>query len=408
MISDVHLKILQVLSCALFGGDKPELYDIEIKALVKEAKAQSVFPYIFSVLKNELKEALSAKEFEILNSEYLAGITNNIRVHIEHGELHRIMTKAGIPYVVLKGCASSSYYAEPDLRSMGDVDFLVYESDIEKGIKALENNGFKRDRYEFTTNQSAYHRPPMSIWEIHKSPSGLPKGEEGKPIKVALDDIIEHAVLYERDGETFRIPNEFHHGLILLLHKISHMTTTGIGLRHLCDWAVFESSFSNEDFKAVFEEKLKSFGLWKFAQIMTLVCEKYLSAPKREWAENSEINEEQLNDIIDDILTGGNFGKKDENRYREIKYLTDREKGKLGNKGIVFQALSSLNAKVYINHKFIDNHKFFLPFGWIVEGGKYLVLLISGKRKNKGTVAMLKEAAKRKDIYSKMELFKTE
>ena len=49
--------------------------------------------------------------------------------------------------------------------------------------------------------------------------------------------------------------------------------------------------------------------------------------------------------------------------------------------------------------------RIFLPIGWIAEGGKYVGLLVSGKRKSKNTSAMLREAAKRKDIYSKMELF---
>ena len=45
---------------------------------------------------------------------------------------------------------------------------------------------------------------------------------------------------------------------------------------------------------------------------------------------------------------------------------------------------------------------------WVAEGGKYIGLLITGKRKNKGTSVMLREAAKRKDIYSQMQLFETE
>ena len=49
----------------------------------------------------------------------------------------------------------------------------------------------------------------------------------------------------------------------------------------------------------------------------------------------------------------------------------------------------------------------FLPVGWVAEGGKYAALLLSGKRKNKDTSAMLREAGKRKSIYGQMELFKT-
>ena len=109
-----------------------------------------------------------------------------------------------------------------------------------------------------------------------------------------------------------------------------------------------------------------------------------------------------------DIFSGGNFGKKDANRIREIKYLTDRKEGKPGNKGMAAQALSSLNEKVYAEHPTIRKYKVLLPAGWTIEGGKYLGMLITGKRKSKNTTAMLKEASKRKNIYSNMELFKAE
>ena len=183
------------------------------------------------------------------------------------------------------------------------------------------------------------------------------------------------------------------------------MTTTGIGLRHLCDWAVFESSFENDEFSDMFETKLIELGIWKFAQIMTLVCEKYLGTPKRKWAENPEIDESLIDDVMLDILSGGNFGKKDGNRQREIKYISDREQGRLGNKGIFAQAINSLNSKVYSNNKVINKYKILLPVGWIIEGSKYFGLLISGRRKNSDSFTMLKEVSKRKNIYKNMEIF---
>ena len=407
MLTEIQQIILDALHYSLCGGTKPKLNNVDALALVEEAKAQAVFPFVFTTYRDELEEALTPQQFGELDAEYFSVVTNGVRVESEHGELHEIMTAAGIPYVVLKGCASAMYYPEPALRSMGDVDFLVHEEDIPRGIKALEENSFHRDQYEFTTNQSAYLRPPLSTWEIHKSPSGIPAGEAGAAIRAELADIIETAELHSSDGGAFMAPDRLHHGLILLLHKISHMTTTGIGLRHLCDWAVFESGFSNEEFVELYKDKLKSFGIWRFAKIMTLVCEKYLGAPEHEWAKAPDVEPQLLEDIILDIFAGGNFGHKDENRQREIKYLTDRKEEKLGDKGIAAQALASLNAKVYTNHSFIGRHKVFLPIGWVIEGGRYLGSLLSGKRKNTGTSAMLKEAAKRKSIYQKMDLFKS-
>ena len=405
MINSICAAVLDALRFSLFGGEKPTLIDIDVNSVLKEAKAQSVFSMVYSVYQDEIKNKTISDQLEKYNEKYFGDISNSVRIQMEHDELHRIMKAKQIPYVILKGCASAAYYPEPELREMGDVDFLVNLKDIQKGIKALEENGFQRDQYEFTTNQSAYHRPPMTTWEIHKEPTGIPKNEVGDLIRKELSSIIETAEAYERDGVSFYMPSRYHHGIILLLHKISHMTTTGIGLRHLCDWAVFECSFSNDEFISLFESKLKSFGIWKFAQIMTLLCEKYLGSPKKEWAQNKIITSELLEQMMKDILIGGNFGKKDGNRQREIKYLTDRDHGTLGHNTIFGQALKSLNSKVYVNHPFINSVKLLTPVGWIIEGGKYFYLCVSGKRKTTGTKEMIKEAKQRKNMYLALDLF---
>lgn len=406
MLEPIHSLVLKALRYALFEGQKPQFrQNVDLIALLDEAKAQAVFPLVYSVYQEQIKSLSSPELYQSLDEEYFSNLTNTIRVQMEHDECHQIMTTAKIPYVILKGCASAAYYPEPELRSMGDVDFLVHEKDIPRGIIALEKHGFQRDQYEFTTNQSAYHRPPMTTWEIHKEPTGIPKNEVGDLIRKELSSIIESAEAYERDGVSFYMPSRYHHGIILLLHKISHMTTTGIGLRHLCDWAVFECSFSNDEFISLFESKLKSFGIWKFAQIMTLLCEKYLGSPKKEWAQNKIITSELLEQMMKDILIGGNFGKKDGNRQREIKYLTDRDHGTLGHNTIFGQALKSLNSKVYVNHPFINNVKLLTPVGWIIEGGKYFYLCVSGKRKTTRTKEMIKEAKQRKNMYLALDLF---
>lgn len=93
------------------------------------------------------------------------------------------------------------------------------------------------------------------------------------------------------------------------------------------------------------------------------------------------------------------------NRYREIKYTSNRGERTVDNKNVIAQLLGTLNQKTYSDYSWIEKRKVFLPVGWVAEGGKYAGLLVSGKRKSKNTSTMLKEAAKRKGIYSRMELF---
>ena len=311
--------LLQVIGAALFGGEMRAVDEKVICPLLNESKAQAVFPLTFSALDSQLKENLSEERYSKYNEEFLRYAIAGTQNLAEHGELHKLMTENKIPYVTMKGIVSAMYYPESSLRATGDVDFLVDKTQVGKAGKLLERIGFAVDHGEEDDGiHIAYNRPPMSIWELHWSVNGIPGNAVGEKIQAEMNQTIATAQTVEIDGVTCRVPDKLHHGLILLLHTASHLTSEGVGLRHLCDWAVFASSLGDAKFREIFEKKLKNFALWQFAQALTLLGIQYLGAPKRVWAleavESKKITSEQLESLMNDILRGGNFGKKDMNR----------------------------------------------------------------------------------------------
>ena len=403
---DTKQKLLtDIVRFQLYGGEKPQAAPEDAADLMKEAKAQTVTALVFPYLKDLLREA-SPEMYQKANEDFFVHVIQNTNNFREHTELHHLMTERGLPYCTLKGLASARYYPQASLRVMGDVDFFVYERDFAAARQAVLEAGFSIDHGDDPDSvHIAFQRPPMSVWEQHRRVNGVPEGKTGQRILSELDKIIETSVLAESDGAVCRVPDDFHHGLVMLLHMISHMTSEGIGLRHLCDWAVFAQRFDSAAFASMFEKKLRAFGLWRFAQIMTLVSQRYLGVDHKEWAENPEVTEEQLEEVITDIMDGGNFGKKDLNRYREIKFISNRGDRTVDSRNIFSQAFSTLNGKTEYDYPFTRRHRILLPLGWIAEGVTYLRLLASGRRKSQGTGEMLREAAKRKSIYSRMRLF---
>lgn len=404
-MNEIKTSLLKTVGYQLFGGERPRI-SADIFAVLEEAKAQTVFTGVFPFFRAELQQS-GQGGFVAAQEIFFGNVIKNTNNFMEHDELNKLMTKNDIPYCTLKGLASAYYYPDPSLREMGDVDYLVQEADFETAKQAALNAGFAIDHGDEPDSiHIAFKREPMSIWEQHRTINGIPNGEVGENIQSEIDRTIKTSEQITLDGVICRIPDAFHHGLIMLLHVASHMTSEGIGLRHLCDWAVFANRLGNDGFDELFEEKLTRFGLWKFAQILTLVSEKYLGIAHMEWAQNPEVTDEHLEAVMEDIMNGGNFGKKDLNRYREIKYISNRGEHTVDNKNVVDQVFGTLNQKTCSDYPWIKKHKVFLPIGWAAEGGRYLALLITGKRKSKGTSAMLREAAKRKEIYSKMELFR--
>jgi hypothetical protein len=135
-------------------------------------------------------------------------VASNMRINYEHTELDSMMKTAGIPYVILKGAASANYYPEPNLRTMGDVDFLVYKADFNRVCLLMESAGF--NRLEETDAHIAYKRSTGGVWEAHWQMSGIPQGGAGCIVHNALDNMIETGC----ESENGVLPDDLHHGWI--------------------------------------------------------------------------------------------------------------------------------------------------------------------------------------------------
>lgn len=379
-LSNIH-KDLLLLTASAIGGQADRTADAGGEALIREACAQAVLPLVYGALPQESK-ALCRKEYQ-------QTMAANMAVSYEHTELHDLLTANGIPYVVLKGAASASYYPTPILRTMGDVDFLIHEDAIQRTGQLLAEIGFQMEP-DTGGIHIACHRG-TSTWEMHRSVNGIPAGEAGAAIQAFLSDAIETAVDYDEGNGILRIPDHFHHGLILLLHTASHLTSEGVGLRHLCDWAVFVNHFSDGQFTGLFEDRLKACGLWRFAQLLTLVCVRYLHLPVREWA--GQADGELLERMICDILHGGNFGKKEEDRYRQIKYISNRGEHTVDEKPTLLQLWDTVSKKAEMEQK-----------TRAAVLADYARLVMQGKRRL-DSGATLRRAGERKSLYAEFRLF---
>ena len=371
--------------------------------LFKEANMQAMYPLVRSVFKKQGYGDASGERV------YFSKVAANMRLLHEHQELHRLLSENGISYVIMKGAASAMHYPEPFLRAMGDVDFLVKEADLEKTGKVLEQAGFVPTEDNEHECHIAYHRNTngvRSIWEMHWAPGGIPDGVAGELTRQYLADIIETAVSCTIKGSECMVPSPFHHGLIMLLHTASHLINTGVGLRHLCDWAVFADKFSDEEFCEMFEEKLKAIGMWKFAQILTQLSIRYLGMSSKEWCGTSE--DEYLESLMCDIFKGGNFGIKDSNRINQAKLITNSHKASVDETNLLLQLLRTMNVKARIAMPIVRRIPVLLPIGWIYAGGRHLIRIQNGTRPKIDVNDMVKGATERREIYKEFRLFERE
>lgn len=368
--------------------------NFDLNKLFDEAKHQTVFPIACVGLKREKVE-----------KKFYSYVAKNVQVNYNHIEIANLLSENNIKYVFIKGVASASYYKESTLRMMGDVDVLIDRCDTEKVNTLLQKLGYTTNDDIFKEDgHIGYKREisgTLSICEVHFVINGIPDSLADifeRYIGNILDNTKEITVA---NGKCL-VPNDFHHGIVLLLHTANHLTNEGVGLRHLCDWAVFVNSLSNDEFVDLFEAPLKEMGLWRFAQLLTICCEKYLGIDKKQWV--GEAEESLIGNIIADILTGGNFGYKDKDRYGQIKYISDREANKVSDKGTFSQLLSSINAKAKTEYNFTKKCKLLLPIAWLAVVFSYLILVLTRKRKL-DNINTINSAKHRQSLYNEFKLF---
>lgn len=318
----------------------------------------------------------------------------------EHIFIHRLLTSAGIRYTIIKGFACSLYYNDPLLRWLGDVDFLVEPSDEEVTAQLLVDNGFKEFKTIGESHRVFYFKGCR--YEMHTEPAGIPNGDVGDIVRQYTRDTVGTSCLAETVFGQVNVPDDFHHGLIILLHIAHHLNGEGIGLRHLCDWAVFVSRLERARFCELFEKPLKEMGLWQFAALLTEVCVDYLGCDEAILIQRE--TEVATSELMQDLLAGGNLGQKSDDRAHEALLLSSEN----SNDSLLKNLFLSANRAVYKNWPVCRRLKLLLPLGWLFFGIRYVLRSLKGERPQIDLKNIKKEVSQRKGLYSRLRLFESE
>lgn len=390
--------VLDLLATNLFGADRSVVPEFDFSEVWQEAYLHAVPLLAFSSGITDMPQDFKA----FLRGQFNIIITRNSRRIGEHVFLHKLLTEADIKYTIIKGFACSLYYPDPLLRLIGDVDFLVNPEDFDRAEALLIEKGFTPVKSTGESHKVFVYKGCR--YEMHHEPAGVPNGEIGDVTKVLLKEAASSAHSHTTEFGTINVPDKFHHGLIILLHMGHHLNGEGIGLRHLCDWAVFVNSMSRADFCKLFEESLKSIGLWHFACVLTSLCVEYLGCSPE--ITTAEIDVNSLGAYMLDIIKGGNFGQKDDDRSHQALLMSrenaEKESSSLKN------LFSSLNRAVYKNWAWCRKFKLLLPLGWLFFGVRYIVRSLKGKRPEINIGTVISGAQERKNLYKDLKLFQTD
>ncbi len=388
--------LLRLLGQSVFrSGARPE-GEVDWPAVMRESIHQTVFPQVYAAARDGLSDSVRG----VLEKRFFQAVTKNLNIIEAHHRIHTLFSGEGIPYTILKGCASASYYPEPSLRMMGDVDVYIRRPDLDRVRKLLLENGCTQQLKDHP-NHWVFEMDGIEV-EVHWAVTGVPTADNGRILEL-LSDLIETSSEQTVCERNMCLPDPFHHGLVMLLHMVSHMTAGGVGMRHLLDWLVFMFSMSREDFLRLFEQPLRQIRLWHFVKVLGAIGARYFSCP--EWEDCRGIPEELTRDLILDLLNGGNFGNKDPDRLNQSKLLRDNETRRVDGGSGFGHAFSFLNQRARTVMPSAGKCPLLLPIAWVrvlirrsrdVRAGK------QPKLRLKKTIAGAKQ---RQSVYEQLRLF---
>lgn len=392
--------VLALLNSAITNTPAEIDADCDWSAVIAEARQQAVLFMIFDVLSKT--EGVPPEIVNECFQKSCAYLANNAKMGHLQKHLTKVLTSENIPYVILKGEAAASFYDKPELRLLGDVDFLIPSDMIDVAGEALVKAGYSK-YLEGHICHKVYRRGDC-LAEMHFALSGMPRNEKySRMVEDFIKNIFTDAVQKDIGSGKFLCPSDKHNAVVFLLHMQHHMKGEGLGLRHLCDWIYFVNKTGSEPF---WQDELIPFleeiNLFRFTKTFTKMCSMYLPFPCPDWA--ADADENVAAELFIEILDGGNFGRKDELRVASKKMVSNRGDGK--NKGKLHNLYENLKCSVYEKHPILKKAPVLYPVLLVYRTARYALMMATGERVP--LYKSLVQANKRIALYEKLSIFEEE
>lgn len=304
-----------LLNAALWKKEdaEQEIEDVDWNAMRQLAMGQC----LIGVVAETFPRLSETQCCEAERLRWLGNVVNlqkhNQRMNVLVGKLFKKFHDMGMQPVLMKGQAFATNYPEPLNRQCGDIDiYFKNRTDCEKAVAwadkvdhaAAESSDNKRERKHFTFYVE------KNVVELHYFMCLF----ENKRLHRKLQKIIDEEFAQSKPflvniaGEQIETVPPTLSVLHQIIHIARHLMEAGIGLRQLCDLALYLEKHSWEVDKVKLQGYLKELELQVVAEALgyILVNNLGLDACKLPFCTNDQYAEFILNEIFE----GGNFGKK--------------------------------------------------------------------------------------------------
>lgn len=396
----VQEELLKILSVVLWGKTSEHEYsEQKWEEILSVAENQGV---LFIVLQGctTIRRQFFSTKWQKWRSKLISTMVNNESIMANQSKIIASLQAADIPCAVLKGTGLSACYYNPSVRALGDIDILVPTQFIEQASDILVSQGFHAPQDSFAHPYHIDFYKTGVVVELHHAVSTFPDSPVGREVKRYLMS-WQKQIQQKRIGNyTFWCLSDSQQALSLLVHMERHMTTGCIGLRQLCDWAVFLTSITPEYLAEKILPELKRCALDKFAAVLTQTAVRYLGLNSAYGVPFSPVREQYVQAMIEEILRVGSVHNKN-NTEDSSNFFVDES----GTKSSIRVFIGKINLLAQRKFPFTKKLPFLLPLFWLYLPLRYWIRSLMGKRRRKSLLRTITITKQRKELYKELNLF---
>lgn len=272
-----------------------------------------------------------------------------------------MLTKNEISLITLKGFVLHGLYPEGCYRTMSDLDIIIQQEHFELAKNLLKELGYNEE--SSSCKHTEFIKKGKITVELHKKLCDVRNIEK----MVEWEKGVWKNAITVNVGETscFSLSNN-DNIVYLFLHMINHYLSSGFGLRHLCDLVIFIETNQNHIDWEKFILEAKEFGIYNFVIIAISACKKLLGLII-EYQFEAIADESKIDQFIDDVFSGGVFGKNEIKNVLSgiwVYYLENRKRlpGRfLRIALLVFPPIRAMKNKF----RYLKKYPVLLPIAWM-------------------------------------------
>lgn len=283
-------------------------------------------------------------------------------------DLYQKLENAGFHPLVVKGIVLRNLYCNPEYRNSSDEDFWIQKEELERCEEFLKQQGFEKASNSDKEKMAFDHKTTGFHIEVHLIP--FISESVFEPMNRAFEGCFDRAKIVEIQDVKIRTLCDEDHMNYMIGHCFQHFLTCGVGIRQIADLMKYAETYGpvmNWDEVEAFTRKYNIYEFWK---TMMAIAKQYLgfSAEKANIPEEHCIVQENLEELMIDILSGGIYGKTSQERICGSLFVSTAANYKNGNLfAYIWRSIFISPKQLEHRYPWMERRLYLLPIAWVLR-----------------------------------------